>query len=124
LPRQVIRIFSRDEYLNARLAPVFFGSALNNFGVKELLDCFLKIAPSPGMIDAKERRVFAAEEKFSGFVFKIHANMDPNHSDRLAFVKVCSGMFERNKNYLHSRTGKNLKFSSPTAFMAEKEINC
>jgi peptide chain release factor 3 len=94
---------------------------LNNFGVKELLDCFLQIAPSPGAVVAHERIVHADEEKFSGFVFKIHANMDPNHRDRLAFVKICSGVFERNKAYFHSRSGKNLKFSSPTAFMAEKK---
>ena len=114
-------VFDKDEYLAARLAPVFFGSALNNFGVKELLDCFLQIAPSPGAVVAHERIVHADEEKFSGFVFKIHANMDPNHRDRLAFVKICSGAFERNKAYFHSRSGKNLKFSSPTAFMAEKK---
>ena len=113
--------FDKDEYLAARLAPVFFGSALNNFGVKELLDCFLQIAPSPGAVVAHERIVRADEEKFSGFVFKIHANMDPNHRDRLAFVKICSGVFERNKAYFHTRSGKNLKFSSPTAFMAEKK---
>ena len=113
--------FSKEEYGAARLAPVFFGSALNNFGVKELLDCFLEIAPSPGGTAAHERVVNAEEEKFSGFVFKIHANMDPNHRDRLAFVKVCSGTFVRNKPYLHSRSGKNIKFSSPTAFMAEKK---
>jgi peptide chain release factor 3 len=114
-------VFSKEEYRAARLAPVFFGSALNNFGVKELLNCFLKIAPEPGMIEAKERKVTATEDKFTGFVFKIHANMDPNHRDRLAFVKICSGTFERNKNYLHTRLGKSLKFSSPTAFMAEKK---
>jgi peptide chain release factor 3 len=113
--------FDKDEYLAARLAPVFFGSALNNFGVKEVLDCFLQIAPPPGAVVAHERIVRADEEKFSGFVFKIHANMDPNHRDRLAFVKICSGVFERNKAYLHTRSGKNLKFSSPTSFMAEKK---
>lgn len=113
--------FDKDQYLSATLAPVFFGSALNNFGVKELLDCFLEIAPSPGATEAQERKVMPDEDKFTGFVFKIHANMDPNHRDRLAFVKVCSGAFERNRAYYHSRSGKNLKFSSPTAFMAEKK---
>ena len=113
--------FDRNRYLAARLAPVFFGSALNNFGVKELLDCFLNIAPPPGETETLERNVNSAESHFTGFVFKIHANMDPNHRDRLAFVKVCSGVFERNKAYLHTRTGKNIKFSSPTAFMAEKK---
>ncbi len=114
-------VFNQDDYLAARLAPVFFGSALNNFGVKELLDCFLEIAPSPGITNAQERLVNSGEDRFTGFVFKIHANMDPNHRDRLAFVKVCSGIFERNKFYLHPRSGKNYKFSSPTAFMAEKK---
>ncbi len=113
--------FDRESYLAAKLAPVFFGSALNNFGVRELLDCFLKIAPAPGMTRAVERVVDAGEERFTGFVFKIHANMDPNHRDRLAFVKVCSGVFKRNKPYLLTRTGKKIKFSSPTAFMAERK---
>ncbi len=113
--------FNRESYLAAELAPVFFGSALNNFGVKELLDCFLEIAPKPADTDAVERTVSASEKSFTGFVFKIHANMDPNHRDRLAFVKICSGVFERNKAYHHTRSGKNLKFSSPTAFMAEKK---
>lgn len=113
--------FSRESYLDAHLAPVFFGSALNNFGVRELLDCFLDIAPPPGTTETHERPVNSGEEQFSGFVFKIHANMDPNHRDRLAFVKVCSGVFHRNKPYLHTRTRKNIKFSSPTAFMAEKK---
>ena len=113
--------FDRDEYLSGRLAPVFFGSALNNFGVKELLDCFVNIAPSPRPIDAEERTVDPYEEAFSGFIFKIHANMDPNHRSRLAFVKVCSGKFERNVNYKHVRFDRMMRFSSPTAFMAQKK---
>jgi peptide chain release factor 3 len=113
--------FSRERYLEAHLAPVFFGSALNNFGVRELLDCFLDIAPPPGTTETHERPVNSREEQFTGFIFKIHANMDPNHRDRLAFVKVCSGVFLRNKPYMHTRTRKNIKFSSPTAFMAEKK---
>ena len=110
-----------QDYRDAIIAPVFFGSALNNFGVKELLDCFVDIAPSPLPVVTEERTVDAYEDKFSGFVFKIHANMDPNHRDRIAFVKVCSGKFERNTNYLHVRHGKLMKFSSPTAFMASKK---
>lgn len=113
--------FDQNEYLAGNIAPVFFGSALNNFGVNELLDCFIKIAPCPGKSKAEEREVDAFEEDFSGFVFKIHANMDPNHRNRLAFVKVCSGKFERNTNYKHIRLNKQLKFSSPTAFMAQKK---
>ena len=113
--------FDESEYLKGAVAPVFFGSALNTFGVKELLDCFVKIAPSPKPIMAVEREVRPEEPNFTGFVFKIHANMDPNHRDRIAFLKICSGRFERNRNYLHVRSGKQLKFSSPTAFMAEKK---
>jgi peptide chain release factor 3 len=113
--------FDVNDYLAADLAPVFFGSALNNFGVKELLDCFVDIAPYPLPVQAEERKVDPFESKFSGFVFKIHANMDPNHRDRLAFVKICSGVFKRNTNYLHVKAGKKMKFPSPTAFMAEKK---
>ncbi|MFZ4456492.1 MAG: peptide chain release factor 3 [Bacteroidales bacterium] len=113
--------FNTDTYLKGQLAPVFFGSALNNFGVKELLDCFCKIAPSPQSIHAIEREVKPEEEQFSGFIFKIHANMDPNHRSCIAFVKVCSGKFVRNENYKHVRHGKQMRFSSPTAFMAQKK---
>ncbi len=113
--------FEVEDYLSGQLAPVFFGSALNMFGVKELLDCFVKIAPTPKAIQAIEREVKPAEEKFTGFVFKIHANMDPNHRSCIAFVKICSGKFERNANYKHVRSGKMMRFSSPTAFMAQKK---
>ena len=113
--------FNVDDYLAARTAPVFFGSALNMFGVKELLDCFVKIAPSPRPVQAVERLVRPEEENFTGFVFKIHANMDPNHRSCIAFVKVCSGKFERNANYKHVRNNKMMRFSSPTAFMAQKK---
>ena len=110
-----------DDYLAGQVAPVFFGSALNTFGVKELLDCFVKIAPSPQPVRAIERTVSPEEEKFSGFVFKIQANMDPNHRSCIAFVKVCSGVFRRNSTYLHVRSGKSYRFSAPTAFMAQKK---
>ena len=113
--------FDTEEYLAGKLAPVFFGSALNNFGVKELLDCFVEIAPSPRPISAQERTINPYEEAFSGFIFKIHANMDPNHRSCIAFVKVCSGKFERNVNYKHVRHNKLMRFSSPTAFMAQKK---
>ena len=113
--------FNREDYLSGNLQPVFFGSALNNFGVRELLDCFIEIAPSPKAKESETRLVQPEEEKLSGFVFKIHANMDPKHRDRLAFIKVVSGTFERNKPYLHVRLNKNLKFSSPNAFFAEKK---
>lgn len=113
--------FNQDEYLKGELQPVFFGSALNNFGVKELLDAFIEIAPSPQPKKAEERLVDSKEEKMTGFVFKIHANMDPKHRDRLAFIKVVSGIFKRNSPYLHVRNGKKVKFSSPNAFFAEKK---
>ncbi len=113
--------FDREAYLNGSLQPVFFGSALNNFGVRELLDCFVDIAPAPRPKKAEERIVKAEEPEMTGFVFKIHANMDPKHRDRLAFVKIVSGTFERNKPYRHVRLGKQLKFSSPNAFFAEKK---
>lgn len=113
--------FNRSEYLKGELCPVFFGSALNNFGVRELLDCFQEIAPEPQAKEADERLVKPNEENFSGFVFKIHANIDPNHRNRIAFLKVVSGTFERNKNYLHTRSGKSFKVSAPTAFMASKK---
>ncbi|NQX85282.1 MAG: peptide chain release factor 3 [Flavobacteriaceae bacterium] len=113
--------FDKNEYLEGQLQPVFFGSALNNFGVRELLDCFINIAPVPRAKQSEERLVEPAENKFTGFVFKIHANMDPNHRDRLAFIKIVSGTFKRNTPYLHVRLGKKLKFSSPNAFFAEKK---
>ncbi len=113
--------FDKAAYLSGQQHPVFFGSALNNFGVRELLDCFIEIAPSPRSKKAEERLVEANEKQMSGFVFKIHANMDPKHRDRLAFIKIVSGTFERNKPYLHVRQDKKLKFSSPNAFFAEKK---
>ncbi|MDG1397327.1 MAG: peptide chain release factor 3 [Polaribacter sp.] len=113
--------FNQQEYLEGKLQPVFFGSALNNFGVKELLDAFIEIAPPPQPKKAEEREVDSKEQKMSGFVFKIHANMDPKHRDRLAFIKIVSGTFKRNSPYLHVRNGKKVKFSSPNAFFAEKK---
>lgn len=113
--------FNKEDYLQGEVAPVFFGSALNTFGVKEMLDCFVQIAPSPRPIQAEERIIKPDEESFTGFVFKIHANMDPNHRSCIAFVKVCSGCFERNANYKHIRSGKMMRFSAPTAFMAQKK---
>ncbi len=115
--------FNSEEYLGGDLAPVFFGSALYNFGVQELLDSFVEIAPVPQPSFSEEREVKPDEKGFSGFVFKIHANIDPNHRSRIAFVKICSGMFERNKMYKNIRLGKSFRISSPTAFMAsQKEI--
>lgn len=113
--------FDIETYRRGEVAPVFFGSALNNFGVRELLDCFINIAPSPRKATTDQRDIDPYESKLTGFVFKIHANMDPNHRDRIAFLKICSGVFERGKPYLHVRSGKNIKFAAPTAFMAEKK---
>ena len=113
--------FEVDTYRSAEVAPVFFGSALNNFGVQELLNCFVEIAPSPKPTKAEERMVQPDEQKFTGFIFKITANIDPNHRSCIAFCKVCSGKFQRNQPYLHVRQGKTLRFSSPTQFMAQRK---
>ncbi len=113
--------FRREDYASGKICPIFFGSAVNNFGVKEMLDCFVEIAPPPLPRQTDERIVQPDEEKFSGFVFKIFANMDPRHRDRIAFVRICSGKFERNHNYRHIRLGRDMKFSNPTTFMASKK---
>ncbi|MDR0969244.1 MAG: peptide chain release factor 3 [Lentimicrobiaceae bacterium] len=113
--------FEVDHYLDGSICPVFFGSALNNFGVKELLDCFIEIAPTPIGHQTSARFIAPDENQFTGFVFKIHANMDPNHRDRIAFVRVVSGRFERNKPYHHVRLNRKIKFANPTAFMAQKK---
>jgi peptide chain release factor 3 len=113
--------FEQEDYLSGHLAPVFFGSALYNFGVQELLDTFVRIAPFPRASYTDEREVKPEEQTFSGFVFKIHANIDPNHRSRIAFVKVCSGHFKRNNIYTHVRLNKTLRISSPTAFMAAQK---
>ncbi len=113
--------FNMSLYREGYLAPLFFGSALNNFGVLELLETFLEIAPSPGIIQASERSVEPSEDQLTGFVFKIHANLDPNHRDRIAFMRICSGIFERNKFYFNTRSEKKIRFSSPTSFMANNK---
>lgn len=110
--------FDTSLYREGYLAPVFFGSALNNFGVPELLETFVEIAPPPTSAKMLERVVSPDEKKFSGYVFKIHANIDPKHRNRMAFLRVCSGKFERNKLYYHTRLNKNLRFSAPASFLA------
>lgn len=115
--------FDHQAYLDGTLAPVFFGSAVNNFGVQELLDSFVTYSPLPQSRETSERLVKPDEDKFSGFVFKIHANMDPRHRNRIAFIRVCAGKFQRKQNYHHVRLDKNIRFSNVTAFMAqEKEL--
>jgi peptide chain release factor 3 len=111
--------FNRDAYLAGDIAPVFFGSAVNNFGVKELLDTFCEVSPSPRGRETDKRMVEPSDDQFSGFVFKIHANLDPKHRDRIAFLRVVSGKFERNTFYQHVRLNKKLKFPNPTSFMAQ-----
>jgi peptide chain release factor 3 len=110
---------NRQDYLEAKVAPVFFGSAVNNFGIRELLDTFTKIAPATGKRATDVRVIDPLENKFTGFIFKIHANLDPKHRDRIAFLRVCSGIFERNKFYHHVRLDKNLRFNNPYNFMGQ-----
>ncbi len=110
-----------EEYLKGKVAPVFFGSAVNNFGVKELLDTFVRIAPLPQSRETSSRHLDVNEDKFSGFIFKIHANLDPKHRDRIAFLRVCSGKFERNKYFHHVRLDKDVRFSNPYSFMARQK---
>lgn len=115
--------FDQELYKEGYLAPVFFGSAVNNFGVQELLNTFVRIAPEPQHRLADTKDVKPLDKNFSGFIFKIHANLDPNHRDRIAFCRIVSGTFERNKFYYHTRLDKKLRFSSPNMFMAnEKSI--
>lgn len=113
--------FDTELYREGLLAPVFFGSALNNFGIQELLDTFVEIAPSPRPRMTNVREVKPEENKFSGFIFKIHANLDPKHRDRIAFLRVCSGTFAKNTFYHHPRLDKNVRFSNPYNFLAQSK---
>ena len=115
--------FDVNEYLSGGQTPVFFGSALNNFGVKEFLDTFLKISPKPLKKPTKERMVYPEEEQLSGFIFKIQANMDQNHRDRIAFMRICSGKYSKGQKVFHCRTGKELKLSNSVIFMARDMEN-
>jgi len=118
LVKDLYEPFQKNLYLEGYLAPVFFGSALNNTGVLEVLDTFIEIAPSPTRSEAHERLVKPDEPGFTGYIFKIHANLDPKHRNRMAFLRVCSGVFERNKLYYNTRLNKNMRFSSSAAFIA------
>jgi peptide chain release factor 3 len=113
--------FDVERYRKGQVAPVFFGSAFNNFGVKEVLDTFTRIAPEPMPRPTDHGEVSATAPDFSGFVFKIHANLDPNHRDRIAFLRVCSGRFKRNTYYHHVRLDKDVRFSTPTTFLAAQK---
>jgi peptide chain release factor 3 len=118
LAADLFESYNNNLYREGYLAPVLFGSALNNFGIPELFETFIKIAPHPLGAKTAERMVHSEENIFSGFVFKIHANLDPNHRNRMAFLRVCSGKFERNKMYHHTRLNKKMRFSSPASFLA------
>jgi len=115
--------FERQHFLKGSQTPVFFGSAINNFGVKEMLDAFVELAPHPGVRPAVSREVSPYEKEFSGFAFKIQANMDPAHRDRIAFVRICSGKFKRGMRVVHHRIGKEVTFANATIFMAQDREN-
>lgn len=115
--------FEIEHYRRANQSPVFFGSALNNFGVRELLDAFVETAPPPGPRETDSRMVSPYEEAFSGFVFKIQANMDPAHRDRIAFLRVCSGRFRRGMKVIHHRIGKEIALANAIIFMAQDRTN-
>jgi len=115
--------FDLDEYRAGRLTPVFFGSAINNFGVQELLDAFAEYAPPPQNRVAVQRVVEPGEEKFTGFVFKIQANMDPAHRDRVAFLRICSGKFDRGMKLYHVRFGKSIQVANALTFQADSRKN-
>jgi peptide chain release factor 3 len=115
--------FDLELFLSGTQTPVFFGSAINNFGVKEMLDTFIKIAPCPGNRSTSTREVKPEEGAFSGFTFKIQANMDPEHRDRIAFFRICSGKFTKGMKVRHHRIGKDIKISNATIFMAQERSN-
>ncbi len=111
--------FERDKFLKGELTPVFFGSALTNFGVEPFLQAFAALCPMPGPKMARDREVLPAEKKFSGFVFKVQANMDPSHRDRIAFLRVCSGKFEGGMRVWHERLGKEIRLARAEQMMAQ-----
>ncbi len=121
LATDLFESFNKNLYREGYLAPVFFGSALNNFGIPELFETFINIAPHPGKTKSTNRMVLPDENQFSGLIFKIHVNIDPKHRNRMAFLKVCSGRFERNKMYYHTRLNKKMRFSAPASFIANNK---
>jgi peptide chain release factor 3 len=110
--------FNLEEYLAGTVTPVFFGSALQNFGIREMLDYFVEIAPPPLARPARERKVAANEPAFSGFVFKIQANMDPQHRDRIAFLRICSGRYQPGMKLRHVRLGRDVQVANALTFLA------
>ena len=118
--RELCPAFDKELYLAGALTPVFFGSAINNFGVKEVLEGLHNLAPLPRPHPAVEREVQPDENKVTGFIFKIQANMDPKHRDRIAFMRLCSGHFKRGMTLTQVRTGKGLKVPTPVMFLAQE----
>ncbi len=118
LVRGASNLFDLQEYLAGRMTPVYFGTALGNFSVREMLDDFVEWAPSPLPRKTETREVLAGEEKFSAFVFKIQANMDPNHRDRIAFLRVCSGAYNKGMRLMHTRLEKDIRISDAVTFLA------
>jgi len=118
LVRGASHAFDPEAYLAGRLTPVFFGSAINNFGVQELLDSFVEHAPPPQPRETLTRTVHPEEARLTGFVFKIQANMDPQHRDRIAFVRLCSGQFRKGMRLYQVRLGREVKISDALTFMA------
>ncbi len=122
LVRGASHAYDHDAFLAGDLSPTFFGSAMNNFGITELMDSFVEIAPAPQGRETKTRNVTANEEPFSGFVFKIQANMDPKHRDRIAFLRVCSGQYKKGMKLHQSRTGKDMVIANAVTFMAAERV--
>ena len=123
LVRGATNLFDMDEFLAGKLAPIFFGSAMGNFGIREMLNDFVRWAPPPQARSTEHREVVASEAKFSGFVFKIQANMDPKHRDRIAFLRICSGKYIKGMKMKHVRTGKDMRVSDAFSFKAGERIS-
>ena len=123
LVRGATNEFSVDQFISGTLTPVFFGSALGNFGVREMLDGFVNWAPEPQARLSEERSVAPSEQSFSGFVFKIQANMDPRHRDRIAFLRICSGRYSRGMKIRHVRTGKDIRIAEAFSFKAGERVS-
>ncbi len=118
LIKGVYNEFNQDAFLKSQISPIFFGTALHNFGISEFLDCLIEHAPCPQSRVSEERQVIASEENLSGFVFKIQANMDPAHRDRIAFLRICSGQYKRGMKMRHVRIGRDVQIANAVTFMA------